>query len=147
MGSVVYLVRHGTAAAFSTSGDPGRALTEEGRARFARLAAALAGELRVRRILTSPYARALETAQLLSEAVGAPVEEVRELASGASSGAELLGLARAAGGGCALVGHNPELSEAVHLAAREPSRVVPGAITAVELLDEGGARLLWQREP
>ena len=146
MGSVFYLMRHGTAAAFSPEGDSGRALTEEGSKRFAALVADLAGELQVRRILSSPYARALETARLLSEAVGVPVEPVQELASGVSSGGELLALARASGPGCALVGHNPELTDALHLAAREPVRGVPGSVSAFEL-DQGVTRLLWQREP
>lgn len=146
MAPVVYLVRHGTAAQHSPDGDSGRALTEEGSARFLALARKLAGELKVSRILTSPYARARQTAELLSSAVGAPVEDARELASGASSGTELLALARANGQGTVLVGHNPELTDAVHLASGEPVRVMPGTVVAVEL-DEAGARLLWIREP
>lgn len=140
-----YLVRHGRAEARHPAGDAARRLTPEGRARFAAHARALRPELSVSAIVTSPFARARETADLLAAATGAPVVEERALASGASSAQDLLALARRLGGGAALVGHNPELAEAVALAggARE---LEPGAVAAFDA-DAGGLRVAWVRAP
>ncbi len=141
-----YLVRHAKAEAKGARDDAARRLTPEGRARFAALARALAGRVEIERIVTSPFARARETARLLSEATGAPVDEDEALASGASSGEELLAVARRRGAGVALVGHNPELAEAVALAAGREVDVKAGAIAAV---DSGadGLRLAWLERP
>jgi phosphohistidine phosphatase len=147
-GFTVFLVRHAKAekAPSRGQGDAARALTPEGRTAFAALLGTLGDRLRVARIVTSPFVRARETAELLARATGAPVEEDLELASGASGGGRLLGLARAAGAGAAVVGHNPEVAEAVALAAGEDLHVRPGTVAAVEL--EGSrARLLWIAEP
>jgi phosphohistidine phosphatase len=142
----VFLVRHAKAEKESPGGDAARRLTAEGRERFRLLLAELAGSLPVTRILSSPLARALETAELLAAATGAPVEEEEALASGRSDGRALLALARAAGGGAALVGHNPELAEAVARAAGREAEVKPGAVAAVDLGPQG-PRLAWLRRP
>lgn len=141
-----YVVRHGAAEGKHPDGDAARRLTEAGREAFARHARALASELPLTRILTSPYARARETADLLAAATGAPVEEDEVLASGRSSGSEVLALGRHLGAGTALVGHNPELAEAVALAAGGHRELPPGAVAAVEDAP-GGYRLLWVRAP
>jgi phosphohistidine phosphatase len=141
-----YLVRHGRAEAKHAAGDAARRLTAEGRAAFFAHAAAAAGELALSRVATSPLARARETAELLGQATGAPVREEPALASGASTGAELLRLGERLGAGAALVGHNPELAEAVALVAGRHLEVPPGAIAAVEA-DGAGFRLAWLRAP
>ena len=140
-----YLVRHAKAEPKSGE-DAGRRLTAEGRARFAAHARAVAPDLTLSRVVTSPLARARETAELLAAATGAPVEEEAALASGASSGADVLRLARSIGPGVALVGHNPEVAEAVALAAGGDRDVPPGAIAAVDA-DGSGFRLAWLRAP
>jgi phosphohistidine phosphatase len=136
-----YLVRHAKAEQGSPGGDAARRLTREGRDRFRRQLDAIAGQLRLRRIVTSPYARAVETAELLSEATGAPVEQDVRLASGASGGRELLRLAAELGPGTALVGHNPEVAEAIHLAGDQEAAVPPGSVAAVG----ADGRLAWLR--
>jgi phosphohistidine phosphatase len=73
------------------------------------------------------------------------VEEDPALSSGRSGGREILALASRAGPGAALVGHNPELAEAVALASG-PEEVKPGAVAAVDLLP-GGPRVAWLRRP
>ena len=141
----VYLVRHAKAEKSSPpGGDAARRLTPEGRAAFAAHARALA--LPLRRIVTSPAVRARETAELLAAATGAPVEEDEALASGASSGKELLALARKASDAVAFVGHNPELAEAVALAAGGEREVPPGSVAALEV-DASGVALTWVRAP
>lgn len=142
----VYLVRHATAEADHSRGDAARGLTASGRERFVRLIEELASELLVVRILTSPFLRARQTADLLARATGSLVEEEEELESGRSSGAALLRLAARAGDGAALVGHNPEVAEAVSLAAGRHEEVKPGSLAAVDLL-ASGPHLAWIRRP
>jgi phosphohistidine phosphatase len=72
------------------------------------------------------------------------VEEA--LASGRSRGRELLELAASAGEGAALVGHNPELAEAVALASGRDEEVKPGSVAALEL-DGGTPRLVFLERP
>lgn len=141
-----YLVRHGEAEKGTAASDIERRLTPAGRAAFEALARALAPSVRLARIVTSPYRRARETAAILGAATGAPVEVESALAAGRCTGAELLALARAAGRDVALVGHNPELAEAVILAAGRDEKVPAGAVAAVETAT-GGPRLAWLRTP
>jgi phosphohistidine phosphatase len=65
------------------------------------------------------------------------------LASGASTGRQVLALAVAAGPGVALVGHNPEVAEAIALAGGEEAEVPPGTVAAVRL----DGRLDWVKSP
>ncbi|ABC80068.1 SixA phosphatase family protein [Anaeromyxobacter dehalogenans] len=141
----VYLVRHARAEA-SAGDDDARRLTPEGREGFAALVARLRARLAIRGVLASPLVRARETAGLLAAAARAPVEEDPRLAAGACGGAELLALARAAGDGAALVGHNPEVAEAVALAAGRGLEVRPGTIAAVDL-GPASAALAWLEAP
>jgi phosphohistidine phosphatase len=143
----IYLVRHAAAEQSSPSGDAGRRLTEEGRTRFGDLARALPENARPVRVLSSPATRARETAELLAAAAGAAevVEEPR-LASGRSSAGELLELARDQPDGTALVGHNPEVGEAIALAAGKASPVPPGTVAAVDL-DGPRVHLAWMASP
>ncbi len=143
---VFYLVRHGEAEKCATGSDVARRLTADGRSRFAALAAALAPELRLELVLTSPLTRSSETAELLASACGGRVQEREARNSGRSGGMQILELGRSAGAGAALVGHNPEMAEAVTLAAGLDQRVPPGAVAAVEAGAEG-YRLLWLRVP
>jgi phosphohistidine phosphatase len=142
-GEGFFLVRHGAAErqAPGGGGDAARRLTEAGREEFAASARALAAAHRIVRIVTSPHARARETALLLAAASGAPVEQAKALASGASSGADLLALGRSLGAGVALVGHNPELAEAIALAGGAAGEVPPGTVAAIGL----DGRLRWVR--
>jgi len=131
-GHRVYLVRHAKAED-RREDDGSRRLTPQGRARFERLLHALADRLALVRIVTSPLLRARETAELLARASRAPIEEDPRLGCGASGGRDLLSLARQAAPGTALVGHNPELAEAVALAAGKDVEVPPGAVAALDV--------------
>jgi phosphohistidine phosphatase len=139
-----YLVRHALAEREPAADDRARPLSEAGRARFRAHARALAREIRLARIVTSPYLRARETADILAAETGAPVEEHAALAPGESSGRAILALARSLGDRAALVGHNPEIAEAASLAAGDPLEVPPGTVAAVDASEEGD-RLVWAR--
>ncbi|HQR29898.1 MAG TPA: histidine phosphatase family protein [Anaeromyxobacteraceae bacterium] len=142
--SLAYLVRHAEAAAGGM--DAERPLTAAGRAAFSSLVASLGDSLQVKSVRFSPFRRARETARLLAAATGAPDAVLEDLASGHAGGRELLALLEEAGPGAALVGHNPEVAEAVALAAGRELAVPPGTVAAIDL---GGPvpRLSWVRSP
>ncbi len=142
----VYLVRHAKAEESHAGGDAARRLTDAGRERFRALLASLRPRLAVTAIVTSPFGRARETADLLAKVTGAPVSEDEALASGQSSGRELLALAGRAAAGTALVGHNPEFAEAVALAAGREEKVKPGTVAALDV-DDGTLALAWIERP
>ncbi len=142
----VYLVRHGKAERDAAGGDAARQLTPEGRARFFALAGSLAERIEISRIVTSPFARARQTADILAAATGAPVAESPGLAPGCSSARGLLELAHGEGAGVALVGHNPEMADAVALAAGHGQKMRPGAVAALDLTD-AGAEVAWIEAP
>ena len=144
MTTPVFLVRH--AEASDGVPDADRRLTAGGREAFSALLSTLGPRLSVTRIRSSPFRRARETADLLARATGAATEPEEELASGHGTGRELLELARHAGPGAALVGHNPEVAEALSIAAGKQVAVPPGTVAALDL--SGPApRLLWSRSP
>jgi phosphohistidine phosphatase len=118
----LYLVRHGIAAdAAPGFPDHARPLTAEGRARFRRLARAFArlGEP-LDLVFTSPLVRAVQTAELLAGAIGRDDVGVLEQLEPQIPAAELfaeVGRRATDGQSVALVGHDPQMSAAVALAA------------------------------
>ncbi len=110
---ILYIVRHAIAEDVATSGrDADRALTSDGIARMRRAADGLrALEVELDLLLTSPYRRAVETAEIVAASLGSVETRVLpELAAGADIPV-LLGALRphrhlqALG----LVGHQPDL--------------------------------------
>lgn len=141
----VFLVRHAKAEA-QAADDDARRLTAEGRARFARLLARLRDRLRVVRVLTSPLARARETADMLAQVTGAPVERDPRLAAGRSSARDVVAMVRKAPPGTALVGHNPELAQALSRISELELDVKPGAVAALDV-DGDEVVLAWLEVP
>ncbi len=110
---MILLVRHAKAAAAHELGDWARGLTAEGRAVFRRHAQLLADRIRLQGIATSPFVRAVQTAEILAEALSVDDVQVRlELAPAKEVGNQIADLAGELGAGWALVGHNPSLEEA-----------------------------------
>ncbi len=138
-----YLIRHARAEGTAPGGDAGRRLTPEGRDAFRQSVLSLVGRLVVRRIHASPLLRARQTGDLLAAMLGAPLEEEGELASGVSSARRLLALGAELGDGAALIGHNPELAEAIGLAAGRELDIPPGTVAAIGL----DGRLAWLAHP
>ena len=106
---MLWLLRHGDAAAGHP--DEARALTARGRAQAQNAGMALSRlGVKIDACLSSPKARALQTAELACAPLGLSVS-LQPLLAGADYDAEQL----AAGfGDVLLVGHNPSLSQAVH---------------------------------
>ena len=111
----VCLVRHGPAVPRGTPGieDDARPLTKEGRERTREAAQGIrALKLGIDAIWTSPLPRALETAEILARALRLPSpKQTDALAAGTIRMMKFLRGVKAA---CpALVGHEPDLGEAV----------------------------------
>lgn len=114
----LYLVRHGDAEDVSAQGDFGRRLTAKGREQAARLGRFLAArEIRPACCLTSPYARARETAATilagLPAAWGLTATEEPRLGCGCDGPAlrAVLEAVPGAEGGVLVVGHQPDCGE------------------------------------
>ena len=135
----ILLVRHAIAQDSAPGGDRGRRLTREGREKMERGAAALAAlvpELEL--VVTSPLARAKETAAILVAAYASPprtAEDERLAPEGDGAGVVRVLAQQKRLAVVALVGHEPNLSqlEGLLLTGREHS---------VAVLKKGGAALL-----
>lgn len=108
------------------------------------------------RLLTSPLARARQTAQILTEVAGWPRAEVaRELTPGESAAAVLTLLAKDHGKRIALVGHQPDLSALISACLLKDPRALPVELkkNAVACLSfdgrarSGNAVLRWLATP
>lgn len=138
----LYVMRHGPAEASSPSGgDFDRSLSEEGRARTARVANELdrRGE-RPQRIWSSPLVRARQTAEIVSEVVGGNIEIRDELAP-SEAARDLIrepSLRRAAS--ILLVGHAPDVSLLVmDLLGHGRHAFEPAMVVAVDIDGAGAA--------
>jgi phosphohistidine phosphatase len=116
----LYVLRHGRAEERGADypDDSRRPLTPEGRERIVKVAAAMALlGVRYDRLLTSPFARARETAEIVARAHGTKemLEEASELAQGRGPEGVLRKLRRdhAKRDAILLVGHEPDLGELV----------------------------------
>jgi phosphohistidine phosphatase len=126
---VIWLLRHGDAEDGAGKPDADRELTEKGERQSVNAGRAmkvLGIELDV--CLTSPKARAKQTADLACEALGCPVEEDERLAGGDFDPLEL-----AAGRGeVMLVGHEPDFSQAVALVTGSRVKMKKGGVAAID---------------
>lgn len=115
----LYVMRHGPAEDRAPSGrDFDRALTHAGRAVVDRAARALhqARAGTPVRVLSSPFRRARETAELLSKVIGAGEPEIHDdLAADADLPLALVRDVHAAGGDAILIGHQPIVEELVRV--------------------------------
>ena len=111
----VYLVRHGIAEPHGATEDADRALTPKGKLRMAEEAKGLRDlKINPEVILTSPLRRAMETATIIAEQLGAiKLEQLSELAQGFSGPTEVLAALRPYESlkEVLLVGHQPSLGE------------------------------------
>jgi phosphohistidine phosphatase len=113
----LYVLRHAIAA------EPGmhrrdaeRPLTDEGRARLEKIVKAFAPlDVKVDRVLTSPYVRARQTATVAAHALDAPLVEVPALASGADPEGIVAAVREHADAHASvmIVGHEPDLGRLV----------------------------------
>lgn len=154
------VIRHGTAEDHAASGlDADRALTAEGRLAMTDVARGLAVTApRPAVILSSPFTRARETAEIVAQAFGGiTIESLDALASGASAADILAVLAyrcEQPGGGFAVVGHEPDLGRFISYALAASARGFhsprKGGASLLEFPATpraGNATLDWVMEP
>lgn len=152
----LYIMRHGIAWDHGEwdGRDDERPLTDEGIARTRKVLAKLAGceGLTVDAIWSSPFRRALQTAELAGEALGLKVKIVDQL----ECGANLSSLMRLTKNEplpprLMLVGHEPDCGELVAELVGDESKSYAFKRAGVALLSgdfkPGGMTLLWQRAP
>jgi phosphohistidine phosphatase len=126
---VIYLLRHGEAEDGDGKPDADRELTEKGRHQAEAAGAALAalGE-KIETCISSPKARAADTARIACRQLGLEVELSEGLRGGPFDSGEL-----AAGrGNVLLVGHEPDLSEEVARLTGANVKLKKGGIAAVD---------------
>lgn len=154
------VIRHGLADSAAPGGlDAERALTEEGMAEMEQIGAGLAVLQRAPMIvLSSPYRRAMQTAEKVADAFGGlDLEPVEALAPGATPDRILQVIAAHCPGdrgGVAVIGHEPDLGRFVSFALAASTRsfcaLRKGAACLLEfpaVPRAGNATLEWALEP
>lgn len=150
---ILYFLRHGKAGSPRATDDDARELTAKGAAALAS-AAELWRRLNLRPdvVLSSPLPRALQTAQLVCDAVGGEPLTDDRLRPGASWG----DLARTMAAHpdarrVMFVGHEPDLSSAiVDLTGAASVRMRKGGLACVEFYgipEPGGGEIAWLLDP
>lgn len=157
----LYLIRHGIAAERGTyANDDERPLTVEGRKRMRQVAKRLRGlGLTLDPILSSPLARAQQTAEVLLDAGFGPTLEIVDfLAPEGSIGDWLNWLAnqqQSPGSNMTLVGHEPDLTswaeQLVWGSTRGSLNLKKGGVIGLQLPDSGSplgnSSLFWLTPP
>jgi phosphohistidine phosphatase len=127
-GQVIWLLRHGEAA--DGSPDAERPLTERGEEQARAAGAALrALGVELDACLSSPKVRAVDTARLACEQLGAVEVKLDGALGGGPFDAEAL--ATPQGDSVMLVGHDPDFSMAIHRLTGAQVRMKKGGLAAV----------------
>ncbi len=153
---ILYIMRHATAEEAASDGDDGaRRLTSRSRDRMGEAAAGMRTlGLKFDVILTSPLARAAETAELVSAAYGnEPAPQVLPALATGVAPAEVVSALKqfARYGEVMVVGHEPQLSNLASLLLTGSNdlvhlRLKTGSCVSLELpqrFDRGGGELRW----
>ena len=154
----LYVLRHGIAAERDGRRYPDddlRPLTPKGVARMRREAAGMrALGVRPDAIVSSPLVRAMQTAEIARDALGAALSVSEALTPGAHPALLLAELAATRGDGEAVmvVGHEPHLSRLVAFALTGGAedglvRLKKGGLCRLRLDGDGGGQLLWALTP
>lgn len=150
---ILYFLRHGKAGEARPVNDDARDLTAAGVIAL-RAAAPIWRRLNLRPdlVLTSPLARAHQTAELVCEAIGGTPTLDDRLAPGASWGAFARAMAAYPDARRVLfVGHEPDLSRAiVELTGVASVRMRTGGLACLEFYgvpEPGGGEIAWLIDP
>lgn len=126
---MLYLLRHGEAEPRGEGNDAARRLTPKGERQSQAAGRALAAlGISIDACLTSPKARAADTARLACEALGIEPEIAAELSEG---GFDSLALA-AGRGEVMLVGHNPDFPYEIARLTGAKAKIRKGGLAIVE---------------
>ncbi len=143
----LWFLRHGEAEPHDARPDHDRRLTERGEEQSRAAGRALAAlELEFQLVLTSPKVRALDTARLACEALGAEPAVHEPLAEGFDLD-DALALAAEAGDArrVLLVGHNPDLEDVVRGLTGGTIDLKKGGVAGVRMQDGHGELIVLLR--
>jgi len=147
----LYLVQHGEALAKDV--DPERALSDNGRAVVAKLAAFLRGRVQVSAVVHSGKTRARQTADLLAVALapGMPVEAISGINPNDAVESFMQRIAES-GKDTLMVGHLPFMAKLVArlVTGSEANTVVayqPGSMVCLESENGRGWQIQWMIRP
>jgi phosphohistidine phosphatase len=150
----IYLLRHAHAGDRDTwqASDDERPLTEKGQRQSERIGRALASiEFRPEAIISSPKARAAQTAELVAEALGMTVQLDDRLAEGFTLGALESLLQETDLSRPLLVGHDPDFTTLLSVLCDAPGvEMKKGALARIDAtrpLHEGAGILRWLVPP
>lgn len=150
---ILYFLRHGRAGEARSTDDASRELTDDGIAAL-RAAAPTWRRLNLRPdlVLSSPLARARQTAELVCEAVGGTPTVDDRLAPGAAWSDFARAMAAQPDARRVLfVGHEPDLSRTiVELTGAAAVRMRKGGLACLEFYgvpEPGGAEIAWLIDP
>ena len=109
---VLYIFRHGISEESHPEGDSARRLTDKGRKKVKEVMKFVKSKINPAVILTSPYTRAVQTAEITAEMLNnrSIVEECDALLPGKNSEDTLAELAAREESEIMIIGHNPHLS-------------------------------------
>jgi phosphohistidine phosphatase len=125
---LIWLLRHGDAER-EADDDASRRLTAKGRRQAEAAGRALAAlDVSIDACLTSPKARAVQTADVACEALGVEVTDAPELRGGDFDPARLT----AGRGDVLLVGHEPDFSRAIQATTGARAEIKKGGLAAIE---------------
>lgn len=135
----LYLLRHGIAVERGTPGfkkDSGRPLTQEGKEKMHQIAEAMLGmELRFDLILSSPYVRAEQTANIVAGDLDEEVTFTRFLEPGGNALRLISQINDESPQRVLLVGHEPDLSQLISVL------ITGGSVAGIELKKGGLCKL------
>lgn len=155
----VYILRHAIAVQRGTTAYPNddRPLTDDGKEKMRKAARGIAKIIgKVDVILTSPLVRALDTAKIAAEVLGAEheIEVCKELLPGASAKRLILYLAKYKNlDHIMIVGHEPDLGYLASALLGSEQSIIEfkkGALCCIELSSlppRGAGTLLWHLQP
>jgi phosphohistidine phosphatase len=132
---LILLVRHAQAERTNDANDSARGLTDEGRRDFREHVQQLASVTHLEGIATSPYVRAVQTAEILAQAFRVQEVVIRRELVPDRSGSDIFELVAGLKPGWAVVGHNPSLATTAAMALGLkvlPTKLKKGSVLALE---------------
>lgn len=155
---ILYLMRHGIAEDWSPTGsDADRALTQQGTLRTALVAKALERlEVRFDRVVSSPYVRAMQTAEIVArttEYTGDVLQDMRLAPHGTFPDFSALIAEHAGAEHVLITGHEPSMGRFISGLSADGNLMIEvkkASVTAIQILrlrPQAGGTLLWSIPP
>jgi len=155
---LIYLLRHGEAVHPTKWSGPdfNRPLSKNGKEEVQKVAKAMARDgIIPEKILSSPFLRAKETAEIVGQELGVEATAVKEFSSGAKSEDFRKVVANYKEDSILVVGHIPDLlsflCRLIHDALIMEEGMAPAELIAVQTdpIDKGwaGGKFLWRKKP